>query len=511
MATYETARDALEQQETIENAIAVRLNRNPELFFRSVDQWKTMGMDWQFPEESLSQKEGNRVYSISKPRRSRKQLLSQEHEIKAFLDTYRRNCCLLENINFGNNENEVSDNSIDQLLAKIESINSQFPETTEDDVGDEFAMFSSSTSTHRNILSRKAQNLDINAIFTRDEQYGELLDLNTYHLQWLGVVKNGDVTFLQFLDELDKFKSNNFLLKPAVSRSSSRYRDFVNSLLQYLEDYAKRAYSLLEWDSVYSKISIAYQPYLAEPIEVLSGSLYCIPCDKNFKAETVYRSHLSGKKHLSNRVKNESFLAQEHKLHQFCTFLTSELSRTREFVERKLAFTSEERAQELARITAAYEAPAYDPQEPEVEFSPEFKKSSATEDSSTATDASFSLPLGPDGFPIPYWLYKLQGLDIEYRCEICGNCVYKGRRQFEKHFSEQRHTFGLRRLGIEPTATFQGVTTISDAQNLASHLKTRTVTTVHPGAVKLDLEVEDDDGNVMSEQVYQELKKQGLL
>lgn len=37
------------------------------------------------------------------------------------------------------------------------------------------------------------------------------------------------------------------------------------------------------------------------------------------------------------------------------------------------------------------------------------------------------LPLGWDGKPIPYWLYKLHGLGTEYRCEICSDYVYQGR------------------------------------------------------------------------------------
>lgn len=41
-----------------------------------------------------------------------------------------------------------------------------------------------------------------------------------------------------------------------------------------------------------------------------------------------------------------------------------------------------------------------------------------------------NLPLGWDGKPIPYWLYKLHGLGIEYKCEICGNYSYWGRRAF---------------------------------------------------------------------------------
>lgn len=36
------------------------------------------------------------------------------------------------------------------------------------------------------------------------------------------------------------------------------------------------------------------------------------------------------------------------------------------------------------------------------------------------------LPLGPDGKPIPYWLWKLHGLQRKFTCEICGNFVYAG-------------------------------------------------------------------------------------
>jgi hypothetical protein len=54
------------------------------------------------------------------------------------------------------------------------------------------------------------------------------------------------------------------------------------------------------------------------------------------------------------------------------------------------------------------------------------------------------LPLGWDGKPIPYWLYKLHGLNVELTCEICGNYSYWGRRAYEKHFKEYRHQHGMR-------------------------------------------------------------------
>lgn len=46
-----------------------------------------------------------------------------------------------------------------------------------------------------------------------------------------------------------------------------------------------------------------------------------------------------------------------------------------------------------------------------------------------------NLPLGWDGKPIPYWLYKLHGLNISYPCEICGGQVYKGPKAFQRHFN----------------------------------------------------------------------------
>lgn len=37
-----------------------------------------------------------------------------------------------------------------------------------------------------------------------------------------------------------------------------------------------------------------------------------------------------------------------------------------------------------------------------------------------------NLPIGWDGKPIPYWLYKLHGLGLEFKCEICGGASYWG-------------------------------------------------------------------------------------
>ncbi|CDJ52063.1 Splicing factor 3a, related [Eimeria brunetti] len=116
---------------------------------------------------------------------------------------------------------------------------------------------------------------------------------------------------------------------------------------------------------------------------------------------------------------------------------------------------------------------------------------------------------GFDGRPIPYWLYKLHGLGQEFKCEICGNFSYWGRRAFERHFSEWRHAFGMRCLKIPNTTHFKEITKIEDAILLYEKLKQQ----AEGSAFKQDqeLECEDSEGNVMSLRAFEDLRRQGLL
>lgn len=120
-----------------------------------------------------------------------------------------------------------------------------------------------------------------------------------------------------------------------------------------------------------------------------------------------------------------------------------------------------------------------------------------------------NIPLGWDGKPIPYWLYKLHGLGIEYKCEICGNHVYRGRRAFDRHFQEWRHAHGMRCLGIPNTKHFHDIVFIQDAQKLYEKIKGQVGAEVwNPDNEE---EFEDSDGNVLSKKTYNDLARQGLL
>ena len=119
------------------------------------------------------------------------------------------------------------------------------------------------------------------------------------------------------------------------------------------------------------------------------------------------------------------------------------------------------------------------------------------------------VPLGWDGKPIPYWLFKLHGLNHFYSCEICGNESYRGRHNFEKHFAEAKHSYGMKCLEIPNTKHFHGVTKIEDAQNLWRKLQEDVNKDVFDASK--EEEYEDSQGNVLSRATYEDLARQGLL
>ena len=134
---------------------------------------------------------------------------------------------------------------------------------------------------------------------------------------------------------------------------------------------------------------------------------------------------------------------------------------------------------------------------------------SDSEDEDTPIYNPKGVPLGWDGKPIPYWLFKLHGLNHFYPCEICGNESYRGSHNFEKHFAEAKHSYGMRCLGIPNTKHFHGVTKIEDAQRLWAKLQMTVNKDIFDG--DKEEEYEDSHGNVLSRATYEDLARQGLL
>ncbi|CAN4085746.1 unnamed protein product [Withania somnifera] len=179
----------------------------------------------------------------------------------------------------------------------------------------------------------------------------------------------------------------------------------------------------------------------------------------------------------------------EAKIRRLCDLLDETIARTRENVVKKQALTYEE--MEAEREEDDVQAESESDEEDQQIYNP------------------LKLPMGWDGKPIPYWLYKLHGLGQEFKCEICGNHSYWGRRAYERHFKEWRHQHGMRCLGIPNTKNFNEITSIEEAKLLWERIQERQG--VNKWRPDLEEEYEDQEGNIYNKKTYTDLQRQGLI
>jgi splicing factor 3A subunit 3 len=314
--------------------------------------------------------------------------------------------------------------------------------------------------------------------FSGEEGFGKYLDLNQHYDRYLNLkgVLDQKMSYMSYLADFDKFE-----LIPRETRSRSDYVNYLQDLCNYLEHWMQRAKPL---------INIAH---IRE--EALNGkiqeeaNLFCKACQKEFAKQTVYDAHLMGKKHIkameqmehqNGEVKHRSVAQLECLIKVYGQLLKEQREETHMHVERKQALTDLERV------------------ESEEEFEEPEDEEEAEEDGKIFNP--LKLPIGWDGKPIPFWLYKLHGLSVEYPCEICGNFVYQGRKAFDLHFQEWRHANGMRSLGIPNSKHFHDVTKIDDALALWDKMKQKTRSDVPlPEVIE---EIEDADGNVYNKKTY---------
>lgn len=170
---------------------------------------------------------------------------------------------------------------------------------------------------------------------------------------------------------------------------------------------------------------------------------------KMYAKQTVYDAHLKSKKHIkaSARAADDgassstptntnganghgaSTSRPQSKLHAAARLtaliqpllvpLLPVVSETKNNVERRFSLTARERELELEAANA--------PPPPATNAANGNGAAEEEEDEEERIYNPLKLPPGWDGKPIPYWLYKLHGLGVEYRCEICSDAVYMGR------------------------------------------------------------------------------------
>ncbi|TQN73355.1 Pre-mRNA-splicing factor sap61 [Colletotrichum shisoi] len=393
----------------------------------------------------------------------------------------------------------------------------------------------------------------VDRLFTGEEGFGRFFDLHTCHESYLNLPNVKRLSYLQYLEVFDNFSSGYGGLKRA-EKLTDQYFKYVGELAEYLESFMRRTRPLENLDKVFLGFDNDFETAW-EKDEVVgwqkeegtngtarqpstADAVWCDDCEREFKNENVHRSHLTGRKHIkaaearkarrdeeggdgvdgstngnkvsATRLKERAVAEREYRVKRLAAAMSTERGDTRVNVERRQGMTERERQQELENIlNLSYSAPgggggmhgggAGDGDDDDDDG----------EDGEEKIYNPLKLPLAWDGKPIPFWLYRLHGLGVEFPCEICGNFVYMGRRAFDKHFNEARHVHGLRCLGITHTSLFRDITSIEEAVNLWDKIQREAKKTkVDEGSV---VQMEDADGNVMPEKVYYDLQKQGLL
>uniref|UniRef100_A0A8C4PP02 Splicing factor 3a subunit 3 n=1 Tax=Equus asinus asinus TaxID=83772 RepID=A0A8C4PP02_EQUAS len=363
--------------------------------------------------------------------------------------------------------------------------------------------------------SEEAQNL---VEFTDEEGYGRYLDLHDCYLKYINLKASEKLDYITYLSIFDQ------LFDIPKERKNAEYKRYLEMLLEYLQDYTDRVKPLQDQNELFGKIQnefekkwengtfpgwpVSFSGVWVEDISSLYGNLeiLCPSCllrtleeraqrlfsTKGKSLESLDTSLFAknpkskGTKRDTERNKDIAFL--EAQIYEYVEILGEQRHLTHENVQRKQARTGEEREEEEEEQISESES---EDEENEIIYNPK------------------NLPLGWDGKPIPYWLYKLHGLNINYNCEICGNYTYRGPKAFQRHFAEWRHAHGMRCLGIPNTAHFANVTQIEDAVSLWAKLKLQKAS--ERWQPDTEEEYEDSSGNVVNKKTYEDLKRQGLL
>lgn len=329
-----------------------------------------------------------------------------------------------------------------------------------------------------------------------------------------------ELDYIEWLKAFDRFHE----IPRYCKYKDKAYTEYLDGVIAYMRDFLLRTQPIVgitkleqqfdkEFEERWGKRSI---PGWQEPTH--KAKLFCLPSNKLFTNEAVLKSHMTGKQYIKrvaevqkmsfedqkklvdeSEVEDKRIASLESRAAKWRDLLSETVNETVQYLQKKQSQTVQEMEADkadsdsdddldggvdvdAAEMADAEDRPIYNP---------------------------LNLPLGWDGKPIPFWLYKLHGLGIEFKCEICGNYSYWGRRAFEKHFSEWRHAFGMRCLKIPNTAHFKEVTKIEDAISLYEKLKRDAEEqTFRPDH---DVECEDIQGNVMSQRAFEDLRRQGLV
>jgi splicing factor 3A subunit 3 len=200
---------------------------------------------------------------------------------------------------------------------------------------------------------------EIESKFTGEENFGKTLDLNELHTMYINLKGVEHVDYLTFLDAFDKFDKI-----PQQTRTSGAYKTYVDGLLSYLRAFITKSQPLLNLSEIEKESMQEFETTFTAKTNDSSEELFCEACCRTFAKQTVFDSHLNGKKHKAAAAKlkeqeveienlkteklkeqenrNRSLQEAQHLIGKFVELLAAEIQETKEAVERKQTLTLEE-------------------------------------------------------------------------------------------------------------------------------------------------------------------------
>lgn len=388
--------------------------------------------------------------------------------------------------------------------------------------------------------------LNVNVDFSGEEVFGKYLDLHSFHYKYCNlpsIVGNNNIDYIQYLEKFNSF----FYI--SENHKNNKYALYITELWEYLLNFFRRVQPLVDLDEIISLWETTFdelwdagkvngwilksnpvstkqpQPLklgmfnASEELESLGNDRLKEACEalgikcggtihdralrlwsvRDKKREEIPQKlrvkevKTDSPEILSNRKKIAWI---EYQVISLTEVIMDIVIATRKHAEKQQTRNIDEKHNEIfeeeyGSLPDVNEEEADDKEDDGPIYNP------------------LNLPLGWDGKPIAYWLYKLHGLSQEFNCEICGNLKYQGRRNFDRHFQEWRHSHGMRCLGVPNTKHFHDIVLIEDVLTLYAKIKNSLKSGQFVGDV--DEEFEDTEGNVLNRRTYEDLARQGLL
>lgn len=269
--------------------------------------------------------------------------------------------------------------------------------------------------------------------------------------------------YISYIENFERFD------EISIDAKRNNYKEYLEHLEKYLSDFFVNSKPLADHSKLIEEMDSKFEndweqgnipgwedeirKVRAEQVSEESKTLFCGPCKKIFTNEQSLFHHKKGKKHIkvvnklsqgvlsipqgnfseirhefkdeNRELKLKAISKLESRIIQFKGLLSDVIYNSANEARKKQNMTYQEVEAENQDIGVdEISDEEDDDQEPNV------KNKKPPQDS--------------DGRPIPYWLYKLHGLGVEFKCEICGGASYWGRRAFDKHFQEWRHAYGMK-------------------------------------------------------------------